>query len=71
MNNIPDYTLRKEWPLTKEQNEIVDFMIRRTKCVCAAQTRVWKNIYKYYSYVSYIIKIPRYSCYYVNSSKSS
>ena len=38
MNNIPDYTLRKEWPLTKEQNEIVDFMIRRTKCVCAAQT---------------------------------
>ena len=29
-----DYTLRKEWPLTKEQNEIIDFMISKNKAVC-------------------------------------
>ena len=33
-----NYTLRKEFPLTDEQTEIIDFMIKRTKCVCAAQT---------------------------------
>jgi len=33
-----DYTLRPEWPLTKEQNEVVDFMIHRNKCINACQT---------------------------------
>ena len=33
-----DYTLRKEFPLTPEQNEVVDFMIHKNKCVNACQT---------------------------------
>ena len=33
-----DYTLRKDWPLTEEQNEIIDFMIKKNKCICSAQT---------------------------------
>lgn len=40
-----NYTLRKDWPLTEEQNEIIDFMIKKNKCICSAQTRIWKNIY--------------------------
>ena len=32
-----NYTLRKDWPLTDDQNEIIDFMIKRPKAVCAAQ----------------------------------
>ena len=35
-----DYTLRKEFPLTPEQNEVVDFMIHKNKCVNACQTRL-------------------------------
>lgn len=38
---MPNYTLRKDWPLTDDQNEIIDFMIKRPKAVCAAQTRFW------------------------------
>lgn len=33
-----NYTLRKDWPLTDDQNEIVDFMIKKNKCICSAQT---------------------------------
>lgn len=33
-----NYTLRKDWPLTDDQNEIIDYMIRRNKAVCSAQT---------------------------------
>lgn len=32
-----NYTLRKDWPLTDDQNEIIDFMIKKPKAVCAAQ----------------------------------
>lgn len=42
MNTI-NYTLRKDWPLTEEQNEIIDFMIQRNKCVCSAQTGFGKT----------------------------
>ena len=38
---MPNYTLRKDWPLIDDQNEIIDFMIKRPKAVCAAQTRFW------------------------------
>ena len=33
-----DYTVRKEFPLTDVQNEIVEFMLQRNKCINAAQT---------------------------------
>lgn len=39
-----DYTLRKEWPLTNDQNDIIDFMLRRPKCICAAQTGFGKTL---------------------------
>ena len=32
MSNI-DYTLRKEFPLTKEQNEVIDFMLKRNRII--------------------------------------
>lgn len=38
-----DYTLRSDFPLTREQNEILDFMIQRNKCICAAQTGFGKT----------------------------
>lgn len=38
METKVNYTLRKEWPLTDDQNDIIDFMIKRNKCVCSAQT---------------------------------
>lgn len=38
-----DYTLRKNYPLTKEQNEIIDFMISKPYCICAAQTGFGKT----------------------------
>lgn len=33
-----DYTLRKDFPLTKEQNEVLDFMLKKTKCINGCQT---------------------------------
>ena len=33
-----DYTLNKQFPLSDEQNEIVEFMLSRNYCVNAAQT---------------------------------
>lgn len=36
--NVLDYTVAKEFPLTVEQNEIIDFLLKRSHAVCAAQT---------------------------------
>ena len=38
-----DYTLRKDWPLTNDQNEIIDYMIKRNKAICSAQTGFGKT----------------------------
>lgn len=38
METKMNYTLRKDWPLTDDQNELIDFMIKKNKCVLAAQT---------------------------------
>ena len=35
---MTDYTLNKDVPLTEQQDEVVDFMIKRTACVNASQT---------------------------------
>ena len=43
MDNVLDYTLRKEFPLTKEQNEVIDYMLKRTKCVNGCQTGFGKT----------------------------
>lgn len=40
---MKDYTLNKQFPLTDEQNEIVDFMLSRNYCVNAAQTGYGKT----------------------------
>lgn len=34
----PDYTLSKEFPLKQEQNEMIDFAIRRPYAVISGQT---------------------------------
>lgn len=36
--NCPDYTLSKKFPLMKEQNEMIDFAIRRPYAVISGQT---------------------------------
>lgn len=36
--NVLDYTIAKEFPLTDEQNEIIEFMLKKPQAVCAAQT---------------------------------
>lgn len=36
--NVLNYTIAKEFPLTTEQNEIIDYMLKRPSCICAAQT---------------------------------
>ena len=40
---MTNYTLRKDWPLTDDQNEIIDYMIRRNKAICSAQTGFGKT----------------------------
>jgi len=40
---MKDYTLRKEFPLTEEQNQIIDFMLQRPYCINAAQTGFGKT----------------------------
>lgn len=42
---MTDYTLRKEFPLMKEQNEAIDFMLQRPYCINALQTRIWENLH--------------------------
>ena len=41
---MKDYTLNKQFPLTDEQNEIVDFMLNRNYCVNAAQKRLSEKL---------------------------
>ena len=36
--NCPDYTLTKYFPLMQEQNEMIDFAIRRPYAVISGQT---------------------------------
>lgn len=46
MNNIDykDYTLIKEWPLTKEQNDLIDFGIKRPCAVLSGQAGIGKTL---------------------------
>ena len=59
METKVNYTLRKDWPLTDDQNEIIDYMIHRNKAVCAAQTgfRAEKLILCLQLYVIYYLNI--------------
>lgn len=44
MNNIIDYTLAKDWPLTREQNDMIDFGIKRSCAVLSGQAGVGKTL---------------------------
>lgn len=54
----PNYTLRKKWPLTEEQNEIIDFMIKKPVAVCAAQTGFGKTYTMATSLCHLLLKYP-------------
>ena len=41
----PDYTLAKDWPLTQEQNELIDFGIRRSQAVLSGQAQPKGQLY--------------------------
>lgn len=40
---MKNYTFRKEWPLTDEQNETIEYMLQRNKAICANQTGTGKT----------------------------
>lgn len=44
MVNVKDYTIAKQFPLTEEQNEIIDYMLQRPSAICAAQTGIGKTL---------------------------
>ncbi len=49
-----DYTLRKEYSLTDEQNEVLDYMLKRNKAINACQTGFGKTYTRLYTeYVIY------------------
>lgn len=39
-----DYTIAKGFPLTEEQNEIIDYMLKRPQAICSAQTGIGKTL---------------------------
>lgn len=39
-----NYTIAKKYPLTEEQNDVIDFMLKRPQAVCAAQTGIGKTL---------------------------
>lgn len=43
MVGVTDYSLNRDIPLTCEQNEVVEFMLKRTACVNASQTGLGKT----------------------------
>lgn len=51
-----DYTINKQFPLSDDQNKIVEFLLQRKQAVNAAQTGLRKNLYdidcSYYSNAS-------------------
>lgn len=40
---MTDYTINKQFPLSDDQNEIVDFLLKRRHAVNAAQTGLGKT----------------------------
>ena len=44
-----NYTLRREYPLTDEQNEVIDFLIKRTQAINACQTGFGKTYTRMYT----------------------
>lgn len=51
-----DYTINKKFPLSNDQNEIIEFLLQRPQACNAAQTRTGKDLYdaqcSYYSNVT-------------------
>lgn len=39
-----DYTIAKDFPLTQEQNEIIEYMLQRDSAICCAQTGIGKTL---------------------------
>lgn len=44
METCPDYTLAKQWPLTQEQNELINFGIKRSCAVLSGQAGIGKTL---------------------------
>lgn len=63
-----DYTIAKQFPLTEEQNEIIDYILKRPQAICAAQTGIGKTLtmstaalwlQNYYNDLHFIIICPQ------------
>lgn len=44
INSAVDYTLVKEWPLTQEQNDLIDFGIKKSYAILSGQAGVGKTL---------------------------
>lgn len=53
-----DYTIRKDFPLTAEQNEVVEFMLQRSKCINACQTGLGKTYSSLTALTYLLLKYP-------------
>lgn len=58
MISITDYTLNKDIPLTKVQNEVVDFMLNRPACINACQTGLGKTYTNVTAITHLLLKYP-------------
>ena len=45
MESRRDYTINKKYPLSDDQNEIVEFLLQRPYACNAAQTGLRENLY--------------------------
>lgn len=55
---MKDYTLRKEWPLTDDQNEVIEYMLQRNECVNACQTGFGKTLTNLTALCHLLLKYP-------------
>ena len=65
---MQDYTIATAYKLTDEQNEIIDYMLKRPQAICAAQTGIGKTLtmstaalwlQKYYPDLHFVIICPQ------------
>lgn len=42
--SVQDYTIAKGFPLTEEQNEIIEYVLQRPMAICSAQTGIGKTL---------------------------
>ncbi len=66
-----DYSINKEYPLTQEQNEIIEFMRTRGQCINAAGTGLGKTLLTCTLAVHFMTVHPDYQCIIICPNKAN